>query len=100
MRKKMTLMVAVVALMVAMFAPAALAQETDIVGDENVVTNEGDSAEYNAVCQNIIGSIGDIEQSQYGEADAIAIDDSNAVAVVAQEQDVTIEQANYCLNDS
>ena len=99
MRRKMTLMVAVVALMVAMFAPAALAQETDIVGDENVVTNEGDSVEYNAVCQNIVGSIGDIDQSQYGSADAEATDDSNAVAEVAQEQDVTLYQANRCLND-
>ncbi len=97
--RRITLMVAVVALMVAMFAPAALAQETDIVGDENVVTNEGDSVEYNAVCQNIIGSVGDIEQTQYGEADAVAVDDSNAVAEVDQDQDVSIEQGNYCLND-
>ncbi len=99
MRKKTTLMVALVALMVAMFAPAALAQETDIVGDENVVTNEGDSVEFNAVCQNIIGSVGDIEQTQEGEADAVAVDDSNAVAEVDQSQHVSIYQTNRCLND-
>ncbi len=101
MRKRMTLMVAAVALMVAMFAPAAFAShiDVDVVGDENVVVNEGDNVEFNAVCQNIIGSIGDIEQTQEGEADAVAVDDSNAVAEVDQEQHVTIEQANRCLND-
>ncbi len=97
--RRMMLMVAVVALMVGVFAPAALAQETDIVGDENVVRNGGDSVEFNAVCQNIVGSVGDIEQAQYGEADAVAVDDSEATAEVSQEQGVTIEQSNYCLND-
>ena len=99
MRKRMTLMVAAVALMVAMFAPAAFAYHIDVVGDENVVRTEGDDVQYNAVCQNIVGSVGDIDQAQYGNAEAEAEDDSNAVAVVAQEQDVTLYQANRCLND-
>jgi hypothetical protein len=99
MRKKMTLMVALVALMVAMFAPAAFASHIDVVGDENVVRTEGDDVRFNAVCQNIIGSVGDIEQTQEGEATAEAEDDSEATAEVAQEQDVTIAQGNFCLND-
>ena len=100
--RKMTLMVAAVALMMAMFAPAAFAYHTyhiDVVGDENVVRTEGDDVRYNAVCQNIIGSVGDIEQAQYGNAEATAEDDSEATATVEQEQDVTLYQANRCLND-
>ena len=97
MRKTM-LLVAMLAMVLAAAMPA-LAQETDVVGDENVVTNEGDDTQYNAVCQNIIGSIGDINQTQYGNSNAVATDDSNAVAEVAQEQDVTIAQVNQCLND-
>ena len=58
-----------------------------------------DDVEYNAVCQNIIGSIGDINQGQDGNASAVATDDSEAAATVAQEQNVTIEQVNNCLNE-
>jgi hypothetical protein len=111
MRKKMTMMVAVVALMVAMLAPAALAQSVDIVGDENTVTNEGDNTEYNAIAQNLLGSIGDVEQSQYGEAtadsdasayaddDSEATADSAATAGVDQSQGFTVVQFNSALND-
>jgi hypothetical protein len=59
-----------------------------------------DEVEYNAVCQNIIGSIGDINQSQSGSANAVATDDSSAAADVAQSQGVTIEQVNNCLNEA
>ncbi len=96
--RKVMLLAAMLAMVLAAAMPA-LAQNTDVVGDENVVTNEGDNVEFDAVCQNIIGSIGDIEQTQEGEADAVAVDDSNAVAEVDQEQHVSIHQANYCLND-
>ena len=108
--RKMMLLAAMLA-MVLVAAMPALAQDTEIDGDENVVTNEGDDTQYNAVCQNIIGSIGDINQTQYGNSDAVsdananADDDSEAtanseaVAEVAQEQDVTIAQVNECLND-
>src|SRR4028118_1102287 len=65
-----------------------------------VAIDEGDDVEYNAVCQNIIGSIGDINQGQSGEADAVATDDSAAAADVAQSQNVTIEQVNNCLNEA
>ena len=99
MRKKMTLMVAAVALMVAMLAPAALALSVDIDGDENTVTNEGDDVQFDATCQNLIGSIGDVEQTQEGEATAEAEDDSEATAGVDQSQDFRVVQFNSALND-
>ena len=108
--RKVMLLAAMLAMVLAAAAPV-FAQDTDIDGDENVVTNEGADTQYNAVCQNIIGSIGDITQNQSGDADAVsdatataddeseATADSEAVAEVAQEQGVTIEQVNECLND-
>ncbi len=96
--RKIMLLAAMLAMVLAAAMPA-LAQDTDVVGDENVVTNEGDDTQYNAVCQNIIGSIGDINQTQYGNSNAVAVDDSNAVAEVAQEQGVTVAQVNECLNE-
>jgi len=60
--------------------------------------NRGDDVQYNAICQNIIGSIGDITQIQDGEANAAAMQYSEAVAEVAQEQGVSIAQVNECLN--
>src|SRR5918998_3503295 len=111
--RKIMLLAAMLAMVLAAAAPV-LAQSTEIDGDENEVdvTREGAETQYNAVCQNIIGSIGDINQTQYGNSDAVAGDanataddeseataDSSAVAEVAQEQDVTIAQVNECLND-
>ena len=94
--KKLFAVGATAALMVAMLAPAALANSVvDIVGDENTVTNEGDNTEYNAIAQNLLGSIGDVEQSQYGEATA----DSAATAGVDQSQGFTVVQFNSALND-
>jgi hypothetical protein len=108
--RKVMLLAAMLAMVLAAAAPV-FAQSTEIDGDENEVTNEGADTQYNAVCQNIIGSIGDITQNQSGQADAVsnasatadddseATADSEAVAEVAQEQGVTIEQVNECLND-
>ena len=108
--RKVMLLAAMLAMVLAAAAPV-FAQSTEIDGDENEVTNEGADTQYNAVCQNIIGSIGDITQNQSGDADAVsdatataddeseATADSEAVAEVAQEQGVTIEQVNECLND-
>jgi len=65
---------------------------------------DSDGVQYSAVCQNIIGSIGDITQSQTGTADAVAGTAADAqysgeaVAEVAQEQGVSIGQVNECLN--
>ena len=88
--KKVMLLAAMLAMVLAAAAPA-LAQTGAI--------DEGDDVEYNAVCQNIIGGFGDITQDQAGDADAVAVDDSAAAAEVAQEQGVSIEQVNECLNN-
>ena len=88
--KKVMLLAAMLAMVLAAAAPAL---------GQAVAIDEGDDVEYNAVCQNIIGGFGDITQAQYGDADAIAVDDSAAAAEVAQEQGVSIEQVNECLNN-
>ena len=88
--RKVMLLAAMLAMVLAAAAPV-LAQ------DVNVET--GDDVEYNAVCQNLIGAIGDITGVQAATASATAVDDSVAVADVAQEQNISIEQANECLNN-
>ena len=109
--KKLFAVGATAALLMGATITPALAQVTDIVGDENTVTNEGDNVEFNAVAQNIIGSIGDVEQSQFGvavaesDASAYADDeseataDSAATAEVDQSQHFTVVQFNSTLND-
>ena len=109
--KKLFAVGATAALMVAMLAPAALALSVDIDGDENTVTNEGDNVRFHATCQNLIGSIGDVDQSQVGEAwadseatadaddDSEATADSAATAEVDQSQWFTVVQYNSCRND-
>ena len=89
--RKVMLLAAMLAMVLAAAVPA-FAQATAI--------DEGDDVEYNAVCQNILGSVGDITNAAGGEADAVATDDSAAAAEVAQEQGVTIEQVNECLNEA
>ncbi len=89
--RKVMLLAAMLAMVLAAAAPAFA---------QAVAIDEGDDVEYNAVCQNIIGSIGDINQDQSGSADAVATDDSAAAAEVAQSQGVTIEQVNNCLNEA
>jgi cytoskeletal protein RodZ len=88
--RKIMLLAAMLAMVLAAAAPA-LAQ--------TVAIDEGDDVEYNAVCQNIIGAFGDITQTQDGDADAVAVDESAAAAEVAQEQGVSIAQVNECLNN-
>ncbi len=101
--RKVMLLAAMLAMVLAVAAPVFAQQGggTQVVGDENVVTNEnqGGDVQYNAVCQNIIGSFGDITQNQSGAAGAVAVVDSAAAAEVAQEQGVTVAQVNQCLND-
>src|SRR3712207_1781685 len=88
--RKVMLLAAMLAMVLAAAAPV-LAQ------DVNVET--GDDVEYNAVCQNIIGAIGDITGVQAADSDAVAVDDSVAISEVAQEQNVSVEQVNECLNN-
>lgn len=86
------LMVIVAALlMVVLPATVAFAQADDATGG-------GDDVQYNAVCQNILGAVGDITQGQTGNATAASEQYSEAIAEVAQEQGVSIEQTNECLN--
>jgi hypothetical protein len=89
--RKVMLLAAMLAMVLAAAAPTFA---------QAVTINEGDDVEFNAVCQNIIGSVGDINQGQDGDASAVATDDSAAAADVAQSQDVTIEQVNNCLNEA
>ena len=79
------LLVAMMAMMLAMAAPAFA---------DTVAIDEGDDIEFNAGAQNIVGSVGDINQAQYGEAEAEAEDDSSAAASVDQSQGVSILQSN------
>ncbi len=89
--RKVMLLAAMLAMVLAAAAPAFA---------QTLAIDEGDDTEYNAVCQNILGAVGDITNTQGGDADAIATDDSAAAAEVAQEQGVTIEQVNECLNEA
>src|ERR671911_1847677 len=83
------LLAAMVAMVLAAAAPA-LAQA--------VAADGGDDVQYNAVCQNILGSVGNIDNTQGGAAEAVANNDSAAAAEVAQKQGVSIQQVNQCLN--
>ena len=84
--RKVMLLAAMVAMVLAAAAPA-FAQAV-----------AGDNVQYNAVCQNILGSVGDITNTQGGAAEAVANNNSAAAAKVAQKQGVSIEQVNQCLN--
>jgi hypothetical protein len=75
---------------------------------------DGDDIQYNGICQNIIGSIGDISAgngavvNSQANANASAgggsttgsdaTADANSVVEIAQESGVSIEQVNECLN--
>ena len=89
--RKVMLLAAMLAMVLAAAAP--------VFAQDDITITQGDETQYNAVCQNIIGSIGAIDQDQDGVADGVAVDDSAAVAQVAQEQGVTVEQVNECLNN-
>jgi membrane protein implicated in regulation of membrane protease activity len=83
--KKSMVLVAMLAMMLAMAAPAFA---------QSLAIDEGDDVEYNAGAQNIIGSVGDITNTQTGTATAVAVDDSTADATVDQTQEVSISQTN------
>ena len=91
--KKLMVLAVVAAMMLAATAPA-------FAHDVSVET--GDNTHYNAVGQNLVGSVGDVTATQSGVAAAgnhSSLDDSAAVAVVEQDQDVSLEQSNVVLND-
>ena len=88
--RKLMVLAAMVAMMLALASPAFA---------QAVAIDEGDDVEFNAVAQNLIGSVGDINQFQAGASTAVAVDDSAAAASVSQSQSVTIEQSNVVGND-
>jgi hypothetical protein len=89
MMKKLMVLAMVAALMLVAASPAFA---------QAVAIDEGDDVEFNAVAQNLIGSVGDITQTQVGTATAVAVDDSAASASVSQTQDVSISQSNVVGN--
>jgi hypothetical protein len=82
-------MAAMLALMLAFTSPAFA---------DTVTVTTGDTVEFNAVAQNIIGTVGDVTGVQVGTATATATNDSVAVATVDQTQNVSIEQSNVVGN--
>ncbi len=93
------LLAAMLAMVLAAAAPA-LGQGD--VGDVNMGDdqfNVGDETVYTAVCQNIIGSFqASAGQGAVAVGAAAAGDNAVAAAEIAQEQNVSVEQANECLN--
>jgi hypothetical protein len=59
--RKLMILVAMLALMLAAASPAFA---------QDVTVTTGDNTEFNAVCQNLIGSVGDISATQTGVAAA------------------------------
>jgi len=99
--RKVMLLAAMLAMVLAAAAPA-LGQQ--IGGDQGPVGGEdavqaGDNVQYAAVCQNIIGAF-EASADQFATAPATAVGDENAAAVteIAQNQNVSVEQVNECLN--
>jgi hypothetical protein len=88
--KKLMVLAMVAALMLVAASPAFA---------QAVAIDEGNDVQFNAVGQNIIGSVGDVTQTQVGTATAVAVDNSAASASVSQTQDFSITQSNVVLND-
>ena len=93
------LLAAMLAMVLAAAAPALGQGDTGDVNEGDDQFNVGDETVYTAVCQNIIGSFqASAGQGAAAGAGASAGDDAVAVAEIAQEQNVSVEQANECLN--
>ena len=99
--RKVMLLAAMVAMVLAAAAPA-LAQQ--IGGDQGPVGGEdavqaGDNVQYAAVCQNIIGAL-EAQTGQDAASFSAAFAEENAAVLseVAQSQNVSVSQVNECLN--
>ena len=88
--KKLMVLAAMLAMMLAAASPAFA---------QDITITQGDEVQFNAGAQNLIGSVGDISQTQDATATAVAVDDSTATAEVSQTQDVSITQSNFAFND-
>ncbi|MGH3144434.1 MAG: hypothetical protein ACRDTR_01390 [Rubrobacter sp.] len=99
--KRLMVLVAMLALMMAVAAPAFA---------QTVAIDEGDDVEFNGVGQNIIGSIGDINTGNAAVAnstananasasgDSAAAAEANSTAEISQDSGVTISQTNVVGN--
>ena len=91
--KKLMVLAAMLAMMLAIASPAFA---------QDVTVTTGNNTEYNALCQNLIGSVGNVSATQTGVAAAgneSTLNDSAAVATVSQSQNVFLVQSNACLNN-
>ena len=88
--RKLMVLVAMLALMLAAAAPAFA---------QDVTVTTGDNTEFNAVAQNIAGEINAVGvNAANADADADAGDDAVAVAHVHQSQDIFVVQSNVVGN--
>ena len=93
------LLAAMLAMVLAAAAPALAQGDVGDVNQGDDQFNVGDETVYTAVCQNIIGSFqASAGQGAAAVAGASAGDNAAAVAEIAQAQDVSVAQANECLN--
>ena len=97
--RKVMLLAAMLAMVLAAAAPALAQGDIGDVNEGDDQFNVGDETVYSAVCQNLLGSF-DAAAGQYATAVASATAGDNAVAAaeIAQEQNVSVEQVNECLN--
>jgi hypothetical protein len=93
------LLAAMLAMALAAAAPALAQGDVGDVNQGDDQFNVGDETVYTAVCQNIIGSF-QASAGQGGTAVGAAQGGDNAAAAaeIAQEQNVSVEQVNECLN--
>lgn len=88
--KKITVIVAMLVIMLAAAAPAFA--QTAV--DDSVAIDNSSSTTYHAVSQNIVGDIETGDATQYGDATAVAVDDSVAVASVDADIDTGVSLSN------
>jgi LPXTG-motif cell wall-anchored protein len=93
------LLAAMLAMVLAAAAPAVAQGDVGDVNQGDDQFNVGDETVYTAVCQNIIGAFqASAGQGATAVGAASAGDNAAAAAEIAQAQDVSVAQANECLN--
>jgi hypothetical protein len=91
------LLAAMLAMALAAAAPAFAQQSQGTI--QSAVGNNNAQYNVSAICSNIVGSFGDVAQQQSGNADAVAANNSAAIAEVAQEQGVTQAAVVECVEE-
>ncbi|CAA9421092.1 MAG: hypothetical protein AVDCRST_MAG55-1992 [uncultured Rubrobacteraceae bacterium] len=95
--RKVMLLAAMLAMALAAAAPAFAQQAQGTI--QSAVGNNNAQYNVSAICSNIVGSFGDVAQQQSGNADAVAANNSAAIAEVAQEQGVTQAAVVECVEE-